>query len=100
MSRHDFLMFGIAASLGALGLSPPEGTYVVAHTDDVSWHAGQFARLIPIASHDHFLIKASFQASLARAPWLTANGRYVAGEQTDTAGRFWRFDMRGLRPAM
>ena len=99
MSRRDFLTFGTAASLGALGLSLPEGAHAAAHANDASWHAGQLAHLIPAARHARFLIKASFQAPLARAPWLMVNGRRVAGEQTDAAGRFWRFDVRGLQPA-
>lgn len=96
MSRRDFLTLSTAAAgLGALGLTLPEG----AHAADANWHAGQLAHLIPAASHERFLIKASFHAPLARAPWLMVNGTRVAGEQTDAAGRFWRFDARGLQPA-
>jgi len=100
MSRRDFLTLGSAAAgLSALGLSLPEGAQAAAHASNVNWHAGQLAHLIPSASHNRFLIKASFQAPLARAPWLLVNGKRVAGEQTDAAGRFWRFDVRGLQPA-
>ena len=104
MSRRDFLTLGTAAAgLGALGLGLPEATQATtqaaAHAADANWHAGQLVHLIPAASHNRFLIKTSFQSPLARAPWLMVNGKRVAGEQTDTAGRFWRFDARGLQPA-
>lgn len=94
ISRRDFLTLGTAAAgLGALGLSLPEA----AHAADANWHAGQLVHLIPAASHNRFLIMASFQAPLPRAPWLLVNGKRIAGEQTDTAGRFWRFDARSLQ---
>jgi hypothetical protein len=100
MSRRDFLTLGTAAaSLGALGVSLPEGAQAAAHAANANWHAGQLAHLIPAASHNRLLIKASFQAPLARAPWLMVNGKRVAGERTDAAGRFWRFDARDLQPA-
>lgn len=100
MSRRDFLTLGTAATgLGAFGLTLPDTALATASAADTNWHAGQLAHLIPAASHDRFLIKASFQAPLARAPWVIVNGKRVAGEPTDTAGRFWRFDVRGLQPA-
>ena len=92
MSRRDFLTLGTAAAgLGAFGLTLPDTALATTPAADTNWHAGQLAHLIPAASHDRFLIKASFQAPLAHAPWLIVNGKRVAGEPTDTAGRFWRF---------
>ena len=56
------------------------------------WNAGMLAHLIPAASHDRLLIKASFKTALATTPLLSIDGRAVPGEQTDPLGRFWRFD--------
>jgi hypothetical protein len=63
------------------------------------WNQGQLAHLIPTASHERFLIKASFKAPLASAPRLSVDGKFIEGVQTDAEGRFWRFDVRSLQPA-
>jgi hypothetical protein len=71
---------------------------VGAQTGD-AWNQGQLTHLIPTAIHERFLIKASFKAALTGRPRLTVNGRAVQGVQTDTQGRFWRFDALSLQPA-
>ena len=55
--------------------------------------------LLPTATHDRFLIKASFHAAQRRAPELKVGNRRVTGERTDSDGQFWQFDVPGLRPA-
>jgi hypothetical protein len=92
IGRRGFLSLGVGAAAGLLAgcaSTPAQG----------SWDAGQVAHLIPTASHDRLLIKASFKAPLARTPQLLVDGRPVAGTRTDLEGRFWRFDARELRAA-
>jgi hypothetical protein len=95
LSRREFL----AVSAGAAAISmfgwPPS---VSAQPGD-AWNQGQLAHLIPAASHERFLIKASFKAPLTGTPRLSVNGMSVEGVQTDPQGRFWRFDAPSLQPA-
>src|SRR5882672_10750976 len=64
-----------------------------------TWNQGQLAHLIPTASSDRFLIKASFMSPLTATPRLSVDGRPIDGEKTDRCGRFWRFDAANLQPA-
>lgn len=77
MTRRDALALSLAAAPGAGGLR----------------------HLLPAASQDRFLIKASFFAPLARAPELRVGSRRVTGRRTDSDGQFWLFDVPGLQPA-
>ena len=58
----------------------------------------RLAHLIPTASHERFLIKTSFHAPLVDAPRLKVGDRLVAGSPGGTSGRFFRFDVDGLKP--
>ena len=62
------------------------------------WDAGILQHLIPAASHERFAIKASFIESPSGPPVLLVGDRQVAGRQTDSAGRFFAFDIGGLEP--
>jgi hypothetical protein len=62
------------------------------------WNPGQLAHLIPTANHERLLIKASLRAPLVEPPRLSVGGKWVAGQQTDAEGRFWRFDATSLQP--
>lgn len=55
--------------------------------------------ILPAASHDRFLVKASFTSPLKTAPELRVGNRRVAGTRTDTDGQFWAFDVGGLTPS-
>lgn len=77
------LTFGCGSDDGSGGGVLPDGT--VAH-------------LLPTASSDRFLIKASFTSALDRAPDLVVDGKRFRGEQTDGDGHFFRFDAPGLEP--
>lgn len=92
-SRRHFLAAGAAA-----GLSAAQAHWPAWARPDPAWNEGQLAHLIPTASHDRLLIKASFRAPLERAPTLRVNGRKTVGVRTDVQGRFWRFDVPGLQP--
>jgi hypothetical protein len=94
LSRRAFLETGAAAAaLGVLGSSQS------AIAQASAWNQGQLVHLIPTASHERFLIKASFRSPLTATPRLSVDGRAVEGVQTDPQGRFWRFDVSSLRPA-
>lgn len=93
MERREFLGLVGASALG-VSLGAPR----LAQAQD-SWNAGQLAHLIPTASHDRILLKASFKAPLADTPRLTVNGAPLDGVKTDPQGRFWRFDAPALQPA-
>jgi hypothetical protein len=95
LGRRGFLELGVGAA--ALGL--PGWAQAAAARSATAWNAGEVVHLIPTASHDRFLIKASFKSPLKSAPQLRVNGKPHAGVQTDPQGRFWRFDVPSLRPA-
>lgn len=91
LSRRDWLTGAVAAALA--GPSFPAG----AARD--GWNAGAVRHIIPAASHERFLIKVSFAAARERPPVLLVDGRRHVGRRTDAQGRFWRFDVAGLRAA-
>jgi hypothetical protein len=85
-SRREFLASALAASSsGARG-------------QGASWQTGSVEHLLPTASHDRILLKASFRGPHSRPPLLRVGRRSVAGLRTDTAGRFWSFDAPNLAP--
>ena len=63
-----------------------------------AWDAGEVVHVLPTASHDRFLVKASFKTPLDAAPILDVGGTRVAGLRTDTQGETWSFDAPGLKP--
>ncbi len=96
-SRRRFLQILSAASsfaaLGsAAGLTDTDG----AKTKD--WNQGDLSHLIPIVSHDRILIKASFKSPLPQLPFLSIDGKRIAGQMTDSAGQFWQFYAVDLEP--
>ncbi len=93
IERRDFLGL-LGASAGLLALP----RFASAQTGK-DWDAGQLAHVIPTASHERFLIKASFKAALTEPPRLNVDGKPIEGVQTDPDGRFWRFDAQSLQPA-
>ncbi len=63
------------------------------------WDQGAVQHLIPTASHDRFLIKASFTQGQVAAPELAIGNTRVRGQSNAAAGDFWQFDVTGLSPA-
>jgi hypothetical protein len=94
LDRREFLQ--IVAAAGALQLLGSFDVLGAAASD--GWDQGQLIHLIPAATHDRFLLKASFQSAFDRPPRLRIRDRIVEGIQTDTDGRFWRFDAPSLEP--
>lgn len=100
--RRNFIKNSTAAAL--LGLVNPAQTSLekeekqpVLKADD--WNAGQIYHLIPTASHERILIKASFKKILNGKPYINIGKEKYFGEKTDSLGYFWSFDMKGLKPA-
>ncbi len=93
----------LGAAPAALGLGAGSGPALADESlpglDD-GWNRGDVSHLIPTASHDRFLIKASFARPRPRAPVLAVEGRKVVGSRTDSEGRFWQFDVPGLESSV
>src|ERR687888_234130 len=102
-TRRELLIGAVATGIASVGSSligpiaaeakpvPPDG-----------WDSGQLAHLLPTASHERLLIKASFVRPLSDAPVLTIASRQrhrIRGQMTDTRGEFWMFDAPDLAPA-
>ncbi len=60
---------------------------------------GVLEHVLSTATHDRLLVKASFARPLDSAPRLRVGDTTVTGRRSDTAGRFWRWDVGdGRRP--
>jgi hypothetical protein len=59
---------------------------------------GVLEHVLSTATHDRVLVKASFARPLERAPRPRVGDTTVTGRRSDTAGRFWRWDVGDLRP--
>ena len=94
LSRRRAIGLAAAAAPSLLGERIHAATRAVAE----DWNPADLAHLIPAASHDQFLIKASFRNSRREKPQLIVDGMAVDGAMTDSAGRFWQFRARGLEP--
>jgi hypothetical protein len=88
-SRRDFLKAGAAITLTTLTGLPALAAE--------SWNPGDVAHLLPTANHDRVLLKASFRRSLAQPPRLLIGDKTITGTKSDSMGRFWQFDARGLK---
>lgn len=91
MKRREFLR--LAASAAAVTMSGCGGgaDSEAAPTDD-----GEVAHILGTASSDRLYLKVSFHEPPAAPPELRIDGRRLRGIRTDSNGRFWAFDARGL----
>lgn len=94
MSLTRRRMMEQSAAFGAALLAAP----AAAAAHEAGWRAGSVQHLLPTASHDRILLKASFAAPPRLVPHLLVGDRAFAGEMTDTEGLFWQFDAAGLAP--
>ncbi len=94
-TRRDFLIG--AASLATAALSDRPVSAAQSPSGRL-WNSGDLGHLLPTASHDRFLIKASFKRSHRAAPVLLIDSRKIPGRAGDTLGFFWGFDVAGLEP--
>lgn len=65
---------------------------------DKDWDHGPLIHLIPTASHNRIIIKASFYKPFSEPPRIAIGDRTVDGVMTDTKGYFWLFDIQNLEP--
>lgn len=108
-SRRQFLQAGGALAAGAAAVVNSANGANVANLGaplvgnaalkdaKASWNAGEVAHLLPAANHERILLKASFRSGLKDTPQLLVAGRQVKGRKSDTRGRFWQFDVSGLK---
>ena len=101
-TRREFVL-GVAAAtlprLIATGIGGPAAAAENKTSRERDWDQGKVQHLIPTASHDRFLIKASFTQAQLAPPELEVGGIKVRGQANTAAGDFWQFDVTGLRPA-
>ncbi len=81
----------LAGCTGAEAEAPPAGAD--------GWDAGEVAHLLPTASDRRVRLKASFRRPQPDTPLLVVGDQRVPGERTDSAGRFFTFDVGRLSPA-
>jgi hypothetical protein len=96
MKRRDFLRRAGAAAAATAFTPFAFGCGADSGDDRGSLPDGTVAHLLPTASSNRFLIKASFTSPLDHAPDLLVDGKRFRGEQTDGDGRFFLFDAPGL----
>jgi hypothetical protein len=97
-TRRDFLRQAAATSaLLASGAGLACSDESAPYEEDTHWSAGDVAHLLPAASHDRILLKASFQRPL-RSARLRLAGREFEGRRSDAAGLHYSFDARALTP--
>lgn len=100
LTRRRFLQWsaGSTAIAGGTALALGKRETLLPPPDD-GWRAGGVAHILPTVDHQRFLIKVSFHQRPASAPILRVNELSVPGQQTDSEGLFYRFDVNGLQAA-
>jgi hypothetical protein len=97
-TRRDFLR-GSSVAAAAASLAWPADVMAARTIPSASgWDHGSVQHLLPTASHNRILIKASFRSPLLEAPTLRIGGNSVRGRMTDTRGEFWQFHAADLKP--
>ena len=91
--RQFFRAGGATAALALLPMGRPSA----AEQADDGWRRGDLKHLVPAANHDRFLVKCSFHSSRP-APVLEIGDMRVDARMTDSEGRYFAFDVGGLKP--
>ena len=89
LSRREWLAATIS---GAAALT------IAGRAQTQKWNAGDVQHLLPTASHNRILLKASFTRRLAAPPSLWAGLLRTPGVPLDDDNQFYAFDFRGLQP--
>jgi hypothetical protein len=92
MDRRHFVtgLIGAGALAAAPGMTRPA-------TGEEAWKGGPIDHLLPTVNDRRLLLKASFTRPLG-AVSLAVDDRRIAGQRTDTEGKFWQFDAPNLAP--
>ncbi|MBL8774137.1 MAG: hypothetical protein JNK30_22305 [Phenylobacterium sp.] len=64
-----------------------------------AWSAGPVAHLLPTAGHDALRLTVTTTRPLGTPPRLVGGPRAATARPTADGGRYWRFDLGGLRPS-
>jgi hypothetical protein len=103
-TRRDFLAGAAAAAtlprLISTGIGGPAAAAETKSSAEKDWDQGAVQHLIPTASHDRFLIKASFTQAQLGPPELDVGNTRIRGQANASSGDFWQFDVTGLKPAV
>ena len=99
MNRREFINKTAAATALAIAQGRSVPLSAASETPATTWNPGAVAHLLPTASHDRLLLKASFTRALRDSPQLQIGTRRVRGAASDTGGYFWSFDVDGLDPS-
>jgi len=96
LTRKEFLQW--------LGLSSAAFVLPGLAAESSQWQQGDLVHILPTVNHQRFLIKTSFKKPQQQAPRLRVGNDIfgsdiVAGTMKDTAGRFWAFEVKRLKPA-
>lgn len=75
------------------------GAATAAQYGGAAWDAGSVRHILPAASHNRFRIKVSFHKAIEQQPRLRSGDLVATGERMDSAGLFWAFDLKSLKPA-
>src|SRR5258708_30375310 len=100
-TRREFVLGAAAATLPRLittGVGGPAAAAENGTSRERGWDQGAVQHLIPPASHDRFLIKASFTQAQLAPPTLEAGAAKVRGQPTPSAAAFCRFNVTRLSP--
>src|SRR5260370_25409754 len=97
-NRRDFLRGSSVAAAAASLAWPTDLMAGKAVPSSGGWDHGSVQHLLPTASHNRVLIKASFRAPLPETPPLRICRTSRRGRMTDTHGEFWQFHAADLKP--
>ena len=98
VDRREFLRGSSVAAAAASMTWPADLMAAKAVAPSGGWDPGSVRHLLPTASHNRLLVKASFRTPLLEAPTLRIAGTSVRGRMTDTRGEFWQFHAADLKP--
>ena len=93
-TRRDILRLSASSALALSGAAAPNKGFA---QSEPSWDQGELVHLLPTVSHDRLLVKASFKNPLPEQPVLVVDNNSYRGQQTDTRGESWEFNVPGLK---
>jgi hypothetical protein len=96
-TRREFLRHGTEVAAASLLGGWWQEAAAAARPLSAGFDSGSLHHVLSTVTHERLLVKASFERPLSEAPRLRVGGATVAGRGSDSAGRFWRWDVDGLR---
>jgi hypothetical protein len=96
-TRREFLQQGTGVAAASLLGGWWQEAAAAARPLSAGFDAGPLQHVLSTVTHERLLLKASFGRPLSEVPRVRVAGRTVEGRRSDSAGRFWRWDVDGLR---